>query len=63
MIENPGKTPDFAIFASLNKRVRFSAPHGVLEPASVEHESICKSSRFSKGMPCERGHCSHWRGH
>lgn len=33
MIENPGETPDFAIFASLNKRVRFSAPPGVLEPA------------------------------
>lgn len=63
MIENPGETPAFAIFASLNKRVRFSAPHGVLEPASVEHESICKSSHFSKWQASDGGHCSHWRGH
>ena len=50
MIENPGETPDFAIFASLNKDGAFPA----IDPAS-----ICKSSHLSKGMPCERGHCSH----
>ena len=33
MIENPGETPDFAIFASLNKRVRFFGLPGVRRPA------------------------------
>ena len=42
MIENPGETPDFAIFASLNKR---RGDLGLHLRSAVDPESTCGSGR------------------
>ena len=52
MIENPGETPDFAIFARLNKRACMLSTSQYVEAA------VRSKWKASGGV-----HCSHWRGH
>ena len=59
MIENPGKTPDFAIFASLNKDGAFPAWCVVTGPCELIPRQYVEVAILSKWQASDGGHCSH----